>query len=319
MSKYTTYLKFFAITVFTMFGLQLIAQKPNNLNVKLTKEKEVSYEDNNGFAPDSSFYLKPNNKFNNRIPPKYPELRKEDVLFTETIWEDIDGREKKNRHFLYESEDEIGESNFFKILKSILEADTANVKAYASNNDRFTTPLKMDSVITLLFGPIVTKPLTRADGTKSDTTFRDPTYTGMDIPTDSSIYTFRLKAQYIFDNRTSRMHYRILGIAPIAYIKKTDSDSIIRKTMFWISYPKIRNYLANRYVYNPTNQKKMIAWSDLLEARYFDSQITKTSFNNYEDKDLFEIYKGKNPKKRLEAAEKIKQRIDDFDQDRWVY
>jgi gliding motility associated protien GldN len=311
-----------------MIGMQSIAQSPSKVKEKLTRVKDVSLEESNGFTQDSSFYLKPNNKENNRIPPKYPELRKEDVLFTETIWEDIDGRQKKNRHFLYESVDETGERNFFKILTSILESDTTNVKAYAPNNDRFTTQFKMDSVLTLLLGPMVTKPRTNPDGTVDSISFRDPTYAGADIPTDSSIYTFRIKAQYIFDNRTSRMHYRILGIAPIAMIKKTvdiadgsggirSVDSVIRKTLFWVSYPKIRTYLANRDVYNPNNQKRMISWSDLLEARYFDSRITKSSYGNFNDRDLFDLFK--DPKKRLEAAEKIKQRIDDFDQDRWVY
>lgn len=321
------HLKVFVLTIFTMIGMQSIAQSPSKVTEKLTRVKDVSLEESNGFTQDSSFYLKPNNKENNRIPPKYPELRKEDVLFTETIWEDIDGRQKKNRHFLYESVDETGERNFFKILTSILESDTTNVKAYAPNNDRFTTQFKMDSVLTLLLGPMVTKKLDKGDKIV-DTSFRDPTYAGADIPTDSSIYTFRIKAQYIFDNRTSRMHYRILGIAPIAMIKKTvdvadgsggtrSVDTVIRKTLFWVSYPKIRTYLANRDVYNPNNQKRMISWSDLLEARYFDSRITKSSYGNFNDRDLFELFK--DSKKRLEAAEKIKQRIDDFDQDRWVY
>jgi gliding motility associated protien GldN len=327
MSKYINRFKFIIFATCVMSNFNVIAQTPKKVSVKLSKANEVSLEDVNGFAKDSSFYLMPNNKENNRIPPKYPDLRKEDMLFEETIWEDIDGREKKNRHFLYESVDETGERKFFKILTAILEADS-NVKAYAPNNDRFTTQLKMDSLLTLMLGPVVTKKLTRENGTSVDTSFRDPTYPGIDIPTDSSIYTFRVMAQYIFDNRSSRMHYKIIGIAPIAIIKKQVSlpdgnggirevDSVIRKTLFWISYPKIRTYLANRDVYNPSNQKSMISWSDLLEARYFDSRITKTSYNNFSDKDFFDLYK--DPKKRLEAAEKVKQRIDDFDQDRWVY
>jgi gliding motility associated protien GldN len=328
MSKYINQFKVILLATCAMGSFNLFAQTPTKVTEKLTKANEVSLEDVNGFSKDSSFFLKPNNKVNNRIPPKYPEFREEDMLFIEDIWEDIDGREKKNRHFLYESVDEAGERKFFKILTSILESDTANVKAYAPNNDRFTTPLKMDSVLTLLLGPVVSKKRTKDDGTIEDISFRDPTYSGADIPTDSSLYTFRLKAQYVFDNKSGRMHYRILGIAPIAIIKKTvsvpdgkggfiDIDSTVRKTLFWISYPKIRNYLANRDVYNPSNQKNMISWSDLLEARYFDSRITKTSYNNFGNKDFFELYK--DPKKRLEAAEKVKQRIDDFDQDRWVY
>ena len=327
MSKYFNRFKFIVFAIFAMSNINVIAQTPKKVSEKLSKVNEVSLEDVNGFSKDSSFFLMPNNKENNRIPPKYPDLRKEDMLFEETIWEDIDGREKKNRHFLYESVDETGERKFFKILTAILEADS-NVKAYAPNNDRFTTQLKMDSVLTLMLGPVVTKKLTRENGTVVDTSFRDPTYPGIDIQTDSSIYTFRVKAQYIFDNRSSRMHYKIIGIAPIAIIKKQVSipdgnggtrevDSIIRKTLFWISYPRIRTYLANRDVYNPSNQKSMISWSDLLESRYFDSRITKTSYNNYNDKDFFDLYK--DPKKRLESAEKVKQRIDDFDQDRWVY
>ena len=327
MSKYFNRFKFIVFATCAMSNINVIAQTPKKVSEKLSKVNEVSLEDVNGFSKDSSFFLMPNNKENNRIPPKYPDLRKEDMLFEETIWEDIDGREKKNRHFLYESVDETGERKFFKILTAILEADS-NVKAYAPNNDRFTTQLKMDSVLTLILGPVVTKKLTRENGTVVDTSFRDPTYPGIDIPTDSSIYTFRVKAQYIFDNRSSRMHYKIIGIAPIAIIKKQVSipdgnggtrevDSIIRKTLFWISYPKIRTYLANRDVYNPNNQKRMISWSDLLEARYFDSRITKSSYGNFNDRDLFDLFK--DPKKRLEAAEKIRQRIDDYDQDRWVY
>ena len=134
------HLKVFVLTIFTMIGMQSIAQSPSKVKEKLTRVKDVSLEESNGFTQDSSFYLKPNNKENNRIPPKYPELRKEDVLFTETIWEDIDGRQKKNRHFLYESVDETGERNFFKILTSILESDTTNVKAYAPNNDGLKVP-----------------------------------------------------------------------------------------------------------------------------------------------------------------------------------
>ena len=75
--------------------------------------------------------------------------------------------------------------------------------------------------------------------------------------------------------------------------------------------------LANNVVYNPNNQKDQNSWVELLEARYFDRVLTKTSNKNPNDKDLFELYK--DPKKRLEAAEKIRQRIDDYDQDRWVY
>ena len=146
MSKYFNRFKFIVFAICAMSNINVIAQTPKKVSEKLSKVNEVSLEDVNGFSKDSSFFLMPNNKENNRIPPKYPDLRKEDMLFEETIWEDIDGREKKNRHFLYESVDETGERKFFKILTAILEADS-NVKAYAPNNDRFTTQLKMPALV----------------------------------------------------------------------------------------------------------------------------------------------------------------------------
>jgi hypothetical protein len=220
MSKYFNRFKFIVFATCAMSNINVIAQTPKKVSEKLSKVNEVSLEDVNGFSKDSSFFLMPNNKENNRIPPKYPDLRKEDMLFEETIWEDIDGREKKNRHFLYESVDETGERKFFKILTAILEADS-NVKAYAPNNDRFTTQFKMDSVLTLLLGPMVTKKLTRPDGTVVDTSFRDPTYPGIDIPTDSSIYTFRVKAQYILiiDQVECTIKLLVLHLLPLSKSK----------------------------------------------------------------------------------------------------
>jgi hypothetical protein len=194
--------------------------------------------------------------------------------------------------------------------------DTLNVSAYAASDDRFTTRLSVDTLKTIIHGPLST--IVKKNKT---VTYRNTDSTGFETPELDSIYTFRIKAQYIYDNRSSRMHYRIIGIAPIAKIKKLapgGKDSIITsKVLFWIPYPKIRTHLANKDIYNPKNQNGKIFWSELLESRYFDRQITKSSFNNIKDKDLFELYP--KPKERLEAEAKIRQRIDDYDQDRWVY
>ena len=289
----------------------------------LLQQPALSLVKIDGFDWDSMYYLKPNNYSNSRKPPKYPELRKEDVLFTETVWEDIDAREKKNRLFLNAATNNQGYQNFFKILLTIIEKDTQNVKMFDAVNDRFTNYYSLEQLAISLKGDWRLSDETdnqgRATGKKVWERVRDNSSVGTNY--DSTIYTYRIKAQYIYDNRYSRMHYRIIGICPIASIKiktSNNDDSVIKKPLFWLYYPNhVRDYLANFIVNNPINQKDQDSWAELLEARYFDRIITKTSNKNPNDKSLFDIYP--DPKKRLEAAEKIRQRIDDYDQDRWVY
>jgi gliding motility associated protien GldN len=134
-------------------------------------------------------------------------------------------------------------------------------------------------------------------------------------PNPDSIYTFRLKEQFIFDNRTSRMYCRIIGIAPVATI--VINNKPIKRTLFWIYYPELRATLAKNEVYNPKNISNRITWEELFESRYFNGYVVKSTLDNYNDKMLNALYK--DPNKRLLEGEKIRQRIFDYEQDRWVY
>ncbi len=291
-------------------------------NIKTKIEPSLEY--NYTFFPDSLIEAKKTEKYSLQMPI----LRKEDILYSETIIEDIDAREKKNRHFIYQSndDDENGDQRFIAILIKILVSDTANIKAYATNNDRFTTPLSIDSLRGIFNGKIMVTTRTNPEtGVKDTLSFYDKT---SETPLVDNITTFRIKAQHIFDNRTSRMYYRILGIAPVARMEEkipvvlpngetVERDSIYMKTLFWLYYPKLRKNLAEYKVYNPKNQKSISDWAYIMENRYFDSHIIKTSYENYTNKELKNTIK--DPKKRLLESDKIRQRIDDFEQDRWVY
>ena len=290
------------------------AQKPVAITERLsrTSETKVSLENVNGYTVDTLVKTQPKAVQKNNNLPTYPEIRKDDILFSETIWEDIDGREKKNRILLNEREDETGQQKFFEILLNILDSDTLKYKVY--KDDRFSLPISREDLLSSLKGPFEEKRVGKKGG-DSITVYRRNSLRG-DIPNPSKIYSFRIMAQYIYDSRSSRMHYRIIGIAPLVAIK--NNDSIVQQTtLFWVPYSKFRDGLGNVKVYNPNNQKDQDSWAVLLESRYFDRQIIKSSNKNPNDKYLFQLYP--DPKKRLEAAEKIKQRIDDFDQDRWVY
>jgi hypothetical protein len=111
------------------------------------------------------------------------------------------------------------------------------------------------------------------------------------------------------------MYCRIIGIAPVATI--VINNKPIKRTLFWIYYPELRATLAKNEVYNPKNISNRITWEELFESRYFNGYVVKSTLDNYNDKMLNALYK--DPTKRLLEGEKIRQRIFDYEQDRWVY
>ena len=248
-----------------------------------------------------------------RIPLPYENLREEDALFSEFVWEEIDGREKINRPFIYQAYDDSGDQRFFALLLRAIEKDGVVPFSAEGGDDRFTKPLGIDEVNAMLKGSLDTQLVQNINNPNIfDTSI---IYNTKLAPNPDSIYTFRLKEQFIFDNRTSRMYCRIIGIAPVATI--IINNKPIKRTLFWIYYPELRATLAKNEVYNPKNISNRITWEELFESRYFNGYVVKSTLDNYNDKMLNALYK--DPTKRLLEGEKIRQRIFDYEQDRWVY
>ena len=179
----------------------------------------------NGYA----FFSETNSRkgMKERMPLPYENLREEDALFSEFVWEEIDAREKINRTFMYQSYDENGDQRFFAVLLRAIEKD--GVVPFSTVDDRFTTPISLDDVNASLKGSLDTQLVQNVlDPNVYDTSI---IYNTNLAPNPDSIYTFRLKEQWIFDSKTSRMYSRIIGIAPIAAIqignKVIDTDNTI--------------------------------------------------------------------------------------------
>jgi len=246
-----------------------------------------------------------------RVPLPYENLREEDALFSEFVWEEIDAREKINRTFMYQSYDENGDQRFFAVLLRAIEKD--GVVPFSTVDDRFTTPISVDEVNASLKGSLDTQLVQNVlDPNVYDTSVF---YNTNLAPNPDSIYTFRLKEQWIFDSKTSRMYSRIIGIAPIAAI--LINNKVVKRPLFWVYYPELRSSLAKSEVYNPRNISSRITWEELFESRYFNGYVVKSTLDNYNDKMLSALFK--DPIKRLQEGDKIKQKIFDFEQDRWVY
>ena len=84
--------------------------------------------------------------------------------------------------------------------------------------------------------------------------------------------------------------------------------------MFWVYYPTLRSKLANIEAFNPENEAIRLTWDDVLEARLFESYITKQS--NIHDRRIKDYKSGIDA---LVEAEKIRQEIQAREADLWEH
>jgi gliding motility associated protien GldN len=125
---------------------------------------------------------------------------------------------------------------------------------------------------------------------------------------------FRIKEVWFFDEETSTLQVRILGIAPLIDVKDENGNFKYEKPMFWVYYPGARQMLAKEKVFNIGNDGSPLSWEDLFEMRYFASYIYKES--NVFDRRLQEYLTGVD---LLLESDKIKQQIFNFEHDLWSY
>ncbi len=243
-----------------------------------------------------------------RKPLEYDYIREDDQVWSQFVWEEIDGHEKMNQGFMYPGRDDNGDQRFFSILLNAIKYDS--VVAFSPDNDLFKTPLTSDQIANLTAGTLDTVDVADpVSGAIEKVITRKPRFS------PDSVYTFRIKEQWIFDKESSKMTCRIIGIAPIA--KQVVAGKSQPRTLFWIYYPDLRKSLVKYEVYNPKNYAGRMSWEELFESRYFSSYVIKSTINNPGDKYLNALIK--DPLMRLLEGQNIKEKIFNYEQDLWAY
>ncbi|HSK12164.1 MAG TPA: gliding motility protein GldN, partial [Phnomibacter sp.] len=255
------------------------------------------------------------NLVQDKTPLEYDNIRIDDQLYKQVIWRVIDSRERMNLPFRYEADEDNGNQRFISILlKHIKEGD---ITAFDNVDDRFTTPLSVADVAKRLVPPaydVETQDFDRdPDGTLGIT----KTVSIREEFDENTIRSFAVKEEVIFDRETSRLHFRVLGIAPMKTIFNEDGSERATYRLFWVYYPEVRPFLARYEAYNPRNMGARLSWEEIFESRYFSSYIYKSTMNNPFDKPLEGLLK--DPLFRLLEGEKIKETIFNWEQDQWSY
>jgi gliding motility associated protien GldN len=247
-----------------------------------------------------------------RTPLPYENLRADDAMYRHKIWREIDTREKINLPFKYSADENNGNQRFISILFKAIQ-DSA-VTVFSSIDDRFTTPMSKSEVARVVAGDSVAVPLIDSNGVTYGVK-----YQRNEVNLDS-FYKFRIKEEVIFDKESSRLFWRILGIAPVKNIITSQGLNLGESELFWVYYPDMRPIFSKYDVYNGKNYGARMSWEDLFEGRMFYGRIIKSTIDNPYDR-FINQYPGLRDKGILQLleGENIKEKIFNYEQDLWAY
>jgi len=221
------------------------------------------------------------------------------LFWEKMIWRTIDVREKINLPFSYPKQP------FFSILLDA--ARKGDITAYSTEDDEFSFPLEVtaiEAISSTIDTIVIFKPDDYSTSVKVIQNEIDP----------ASVKQFRIKEVWYFDEATSQLRVRILGIAPLLDQVDEFGNYTYTVPLFWLYYPDCREALARHQVFNRNNDTHPISWEDYLEMRHFSSYITKTT--NVYDRRIQDYLTGVD---MLLEADKIKSEIFNFEQDLWAY
>jgi gliding motility associated protien GldN len=255
------------------------------------------------------------NLVKDRIPLAYEHIREDDAVYMQRVWREIDVHEKMNLPFVYKAEGDLGNERFIYILLNAIKNDS--ITAFSADDDRFTTPLPWQDIANNLVGKptVLSVPDLVKDPDGSKGIMRD-TIISQEFNPDK-IERFWIKEDWIFDKESSRMHVRILGIAPLKTITNDDGSFRDVTPIFWVYYPDLRPIFAKHEVYNGKNFGARMSWEELFEIRMFASRIIKSTVNNPNDEFIKSYVK--DPILALLEGEDMKERIFNYEQDLWSY
>jgi gliding motility associated protien GldN len=252
-----------------------------------------------------------------RTPLPYEHIREDDAVYRQRVWQEIDVHEKMNLPFVYKAKEDNGDQRFIFILLNGIKS--GQITAFdASVDDRFTTPMTYQQISSnLIPAPrtlSIPDPVKDPDGSKGimkDTTIIE------EFDADSTIERYEIKEEWVFDKESSRMHVRILGIAPEKSFRNADGSVRAVAPIFWVYYPDLRPMLAKFEAYNGKNFGARMSWEEFFESRMFSSRIVKSTIDNPGD-NLIAVYI-KDPILQLLEGDKIKEKIFNYEQDLWSY
>ncbi len=261
---------------------------------------------------------------------KYPKIKEKDIVWSRTIWREIDLRQKMNHHFYYPAVQNRENLNpdQMSLIDVIMEAlqygDNDKYRCFnVVNNmapgnefkyDIMTQDKEMDmGTVKSELEPLLAKWGNGADSVDANgnTVYAPRTVTPFNR---TEVKTWIIKEEWFFDKHRSQMDVRIIGLCPIrTYVNETGEEKT--DPLFWIYFPEFRDLLVQTKVTNFTkNNAQQRSYLGIFEKRMFSSRILQES--NIMNRKVGNYMIGLDA---LLESDRIRDEIFNIEHDMWEY
>ena len=250
----------------------------------------------------------------NDKPLPYGYVMDRDVLMGKRIWEYVDLDERVNFPLYFPVEGDLGPDR--QPLYNVLINGIRDGKITEVYDSSYFTDKKSLTDI-------------EASLVYIDTTDAGREYfnAGETIPEEYIVKTeieafhvnaYKTVGYWYFDKRQGEMKYRLLGICPVVpdvYTLNSEEPEDIE--LFWVYFPAAREILHEAKSFNNKNSAMPFSFDHLLNSRRFNAVIYQEE-NVYGDRQIKDYMK-ENAQMQLLEAERVKEKLRNFEQDMWNY
>ncbi|MEZ4852809.1 gliding motility protein GldN [Flavobacterium sp.] len=260
----------------------------------------------------------------NDKPLPYGYVMDRDVMWGRKVWEIIDLDERVNFPLYYPVEKDLGPDRkpLYTVLKDAMEKGEIT-EVYADSY--FTTKITQKEIDGRLYAIDTTDAaidLMNEDyeAYKSGAKTIPEEYIVKYEVTPDMVTAFKIVGLWYFDKRQGELKYRMLGICPVVpdiHVYKQDPETDEMIELFWVYFPAARDVLHDAKAFNNKNSAIPFSFDHLLNARRFNALIYVEE-NVYADREIKDYIRD-NAQMQLLEADRVKEKIRDFEQDMWSY
>lgn len=260
----------------------------------------------------------------NDMPLPYGYVMDRDILMGKRVWEIIDLDERVNFPLYYPVEKNLGPDRkpLYDVLKKAIN-DSILTEVY--DDSYFTTKKTLKDIQQSLFA------IDTTDGGREQMNEDYDAYVAGEKKIDEQyiikteieadlVKAYKVVGYWYFDKRQGELKYRMLGICPVVpdvQIYKDNPDTEEMVELFWVYFPAAREILHKAKAFNNRNSAMPFSFDHVLNSRRFNGVIYIEE-NVYADRQIKDYMK-ENSQMQLLEAERVKEKIRDFEQDMWNY
>lgn len=261
--------------------------------------------------------------------------RNDDIIWSRYVYRIIDMRYKQNYQLYFPTR--YDDPDYRSLFKVIVDAIVDGMPVYQKGMDLFkpdfTTPMEKTMLPSMFLADDPTADYSD-DPNHYDIATSDAMLVHYDSVSDELSFHFYpyeafvrnqlkyLTLEYVFfDRHTSRMHSKILAIAPMQSDKITTKDSarvvasIMESVLFWVAFDDLRPYMAQQYVIPSENETRRVTFDEFFAKHLYTSYIVgEGNMYNRLIPDYAYSYESV-----VKEQERIAREMLNFEQDLWEY